>query len=168
MYSTPANPSPSATPGSGITERRKIIDVYYTGKNYNATNASRTDITANLRIGQPLMMDGAGFDQGVGLDATLPYTAALGVNMPIGIVVDIPRGNEQGGWVKVCTEGPCLALTNDASVAVFDSLTVANGSAFFSDEASPTFLGKAIALQASSDTNEKLIAVQLLTQCWGA
>lgn len=168
MYSTPVNPSPSAAPGTGLTERRTIIDVFYTGKNYNAVNASRTDITANLRVGQPLMLDIAGFDQGVGLDATLPYTLGVAVNTPIGVVVEIPRGSEQGGVVKVCIEGPVQILTNDASVAVGDSLAVANGSAFFSDESSPTFLGKAIALQASADTNEKLISAILLRQSWGA
>jgi hypothetical protein len=45
---------------------------------------------------------------------------------------------------------------------------VAAGSAFVSDEASPTFLGKAVALEASADTNEKLIQAIVFSQAWGA
>jgi hypothetical protein len=161
MTPVPANPG-------ALVERNKVIKVYYTGLNYNAVKGSRTDITANLRIGQPLMLDIAGHDQGRGLDATLPYSPGTLVPTPVGFVTNIPKGAEQGGWVEVCVEGPCLVLTNDASVAIGDSLAVAAGSAFVSDEASPTFLGKAVALEASADTNEKLIQAIVFSQAWGA
>lgn len=138
---------------SGVTQyggnMRDPFPVWYTGKNINATNGSRSAINANLTVGDVVIADPYQFD-GADLDSTgtagakpvnvtRPQTSFL--NMKKYVVVNVPSSvNEipssaastqrRGGivWVTDQFDDNLAHVDGTTDVSVGDSLEVTNGS----------------------------------------
>lgn len=162
MPSTPKVSSPS-----NIVQSSDIRQVIWTGRTRNTTNASRTVINADLRVGQVVMLDPEGWDNGKGLDATQPFTAGISAKVAVGVVTAVPLNSRRGGPVSVCVSGPCRVLTADASVVLLDGIIPIDGAFTVADTASRDFTSYGIALSASADTTEKFIDCVLDPQAWG-
>lgn len=114
--------------------------VNFTGKTVNATNASRTRLTAAPPVGGAVCMDPYGWDTGRGGDFTKPYTATFGNIKGIildrspsvvnGIVVDSSGTLEYSGQILVAFRMDAVDALVDGTtdVAVNDVLTVVNDS----------------------------------------
>ncbi len=81
------------------------ITLFYTGKNINATNGSRTaDTTYPLLPGEVLVADPYGWDKGRGVDLAIPTTGFLAGQCYL--VVDVPWDSRFGGPVTVVPWNP--------------------------------------------------------------
>jgi hypothetical protein len=81
-------------------DRVEKRQVYYTGKNINATSGSRTDISAAIAVGDVLIEDPHDHEgYGKGNVVTEAQTSYL--DQPAWVVDSIPAGNEQAGWITV-------------------------------------------------------------------
>lgn len=112
----------------GLTNVAAVLK-NYTGKNINATAGSRTANTVALAIGDVLVTDVYGPDEGVGMDVANPTTGHL--SNTAWVVTQVPLASKLGGHVwcvplPQCCDGvpartkanmtagtTCLILTND-------------------------------------------------------
>lgn len=137
-----------------------VREVWYTGKNINATAASRTDITTALAVGQVLVRDPYGHDNGEGLDYTQPQTSFL--HEAKVVIVNLPpktrlTGEGYGRWVGVVDLAPSVDALVDGDtvdVAAGNLLAVTNGSFNLTKLANTTAL-----TDASVDTVGELLNV---------
>lgn len=98
------------------TGNYQTTKLYYTGKNINATNGSRTAISGVVPVGACVVFDPYGHDQGKGHDVTQPQTNFL--NIPAGIVVGgSPTTIAEPGYIEV------VSMANYIEALVLGNLT---------------------------------------------
>lgn len=139
----------------------EVVEVYYTGLTQNATKGSRTAITTDLVPGMVLMETAEGFDRGAGNDYTRPFAAGITAKRPIIIITEVPPNSKRGGVVRGIKKGIARVQTTDNSVAVNDGFVPIDGAFTVADTASRDYSSYGTCLTASSDTNLKLITVNL-------
>ena len=87
-------------------------EVYYTGKDVNATASSRAAIAEDIAPTYVVVYDMYGHDKGRGIDVTKPVTSML--DYFAGIVWKVPTDSKRGGWITIITAATVVKARTNA------------------------------------------------------
>lgn len=145
------------------------ITAYYTAKNINATNGSRSAISDDIQVGDVVVIDPYGFDGETNeLNVTQPQTNFLYgrkyvvTSVPSEVNERTSSGATQrkGGRIKVCSYADSISCHVDGTtdIAVGDPLEVTNGSWKLTKQTTITFANCGVAQEAFTTNGEGTIA----------